>query len=690
MKSVMQKFVEERFGPPPPAETWWDSRPAMEGRRRAYSCMDPMQTVWDFEFRSLGPPSPEEEYWEAEDEEVQAEDYHDLEEPADLAQLPHNMWLSEPEKIRVNFKRAKAAAAKLGLDRSPYFPRTAGEYAGLKADMLEAKAARLRFRIQELERKKDIRQNAQWETIWVLGPAGQIQEKRVLIYSGLLDLSLPTAELDTTGINTSRCDSHFDPNAVGINKSEIWVQDSHIPGQLPTIYEGNVWTPPLYFPGPATHIAVGVDPAGIALFDTNHFSEYTGYTLYYVPEPALSSLQNENWGNIYDNLSDSYFTPSLHPVWLQDELSGSAADHGVDLHGWQELETNGVDNDEDSDSDASSTSSFTPSDYRFAPFRPLYRQPNGDITTARHPNKGKGKDKRKSKLTASSSAPTETEIPFPPALTPLEETLLARTTYRDGLSPVLARPNPFNATGTAQPECDWPTYAEYTADGDGRIRRRASDALLASTLLQDDPAATTTTTNNLVALPDPAPAIAPPTRRGAALPLPPAKITRRFLPIPRLRDVVDPRLPRDTATTTTTIPGVGGPIPWEHRAPAGERWDLHSGRRLREAWRRSSRRSSRASCSGFGCGCGSGNGNGRVWAGQEGGGEDEEEEEVGWDTLEDEVEAQGLGWLIPGVRMAWALVGHDEGVAARGRVREGVREMVAQVDEVMRAYAGPY
>jgi hypothetical protein len=31
MKSVMQKFVEERFGPPPPAETWWDSRPAMEG-----------------------------------------------------------------------------------------------------------------------------------------------------------------------------------------------------------------------------------------------------------------------------------------------------------------------------------------------------------------------------------------------------------------------------------------------------------------------------------------------------------------------------------------------------------------------------------------------------------------------------------------------------------------------------------
>jgi hypothetical protein len=58
------------------------------------------------------------------------------------------------------------------------------EYAGLKADGLEAKAARLRGRVEERERVLRARGNARWKAIVVVGPSGQIEERLFPVYFG--------------------------------------------------------------------------------------------------------------------------------------------------------------------------------------------------------------------------------------------------------------------------------------------------------------------------------------------------------------------------------------------------------------------------------------------------------------------------------------------------------------------------
>jgi hypothetical protein len=64
----------------------------------------------------------------------------------------------------------------------------------------------------------------------------------------------------------------------------------------------------------------------------------------------------------------------------------------------------------------------------------------------------------------------------------------------------------------------------------------------------------------------------------------------RFLPVPRLRNTIDPRLglTDEQVECLVRAHGVGsggGVLPWEVRVMAGERWDLHAARRLWEVWR---------------------------------------------------------------------------------------------------------
>lgn len=96
-----------------------------------------------------------------------------------MVQPSASLWLSEEEKVRVAFKRAKSAAAKMGLDRSPFFPRTAAEYAGLKAEMLEDKADRLRTRIREMEGRPKAKETRQRQAVALLESSGQIEEEQI-------------------------------------------------------------------------------------------------------------------------------------------------------------------------------------------------------------------------------------------------------------------------------------------------------------------------------------------------------------------------------------------------------------------------------------------------------------------------------------------------------------------------------
>ncbi|KAL2160410.1 hypothetical protein VTH06DRAFT_1583, partial [Thermothelomyces fergusii] len=95
-----------------------------------------------------------------------------------------SVWLSDEERVRIAFRRARAGAEKIGLDRSPFFPRTAAEYVGLKADMLAARAARLRAKVRERERVLRARTAGRWKRLSVVGRSGEIEEVMVPVYFG--------------------------------------------------------------------------------------------------------------------------------------------------------------------------------------------------------------------------------------------------------------------------------------------------------------------------------------------------------------------------------------------------------------------------------------------------------------------------------------------------------------------------
>ncbi|ROW00551.1 hypothetical protein VSDG_03234 [Cytospora chrysosperma] len=61
------------------------------------------------------------------------------------------IWVSEEERLRINFARMQENAHHTSLDRSPFFPQTPSEYAALLAEKKAAEAKRIRKRIQHSE-----------------------------------------------------------------------------------------------------------------------------------------------------------------------------------------------------------------------------------------------------------------------------------------------------------------------------------------------------------------------------------------------------------------------------------------------------------------------------------------------------------------------------------------------------------
>lgn len=92
------------------------------------------------------------------------------------------VWLSDEERLRTVFKRIRNKAQKMGIDRSPFFPKTTAEYAGLRADIAEAAASDLRSRIEEREKRLRGRKQAHWKTIYVVGSSGRIEARLIPVY----------------------------------------------------------------------------------------------------------------------------------------------------------------------------------------------------------------------------------------------------------------------------------------------------------------------------------------------------------------------------------------------------------------------------------------------------------------------------------------------------------------------------
>ncbi|ROV97102.1 hypothetical protein VMCG_07459 [Cytospora schulzeri] len=61
------------------------------------------------------------------------------------------IWVSEEERLRINFARMQEKAYHSSLDKSPFLPQTASEYAALLAEKKAAEAKRIRKRIQHSE-----------------------------------------------------------------------------------------------------------------------------------------------------------------------------------------------------------------------------------------------------------------------------------------------------------------------------------------------------------------------------------------------------------------------------------------------------------------------------------------------------------------------------------------------------------
>jgi hypothetical protein len=244
----------------------------------------------------------------------------------------------------------------------------------------------------------------------------------------------------------------------------------------------------------------------------------------------------------------------------------------------------------------SSASTFTPSDY--------------------HPRKLAS---NKLKLNLHSS------LPFSPFIKPTLATL--PLTHIDGHTAVLARPNNPFTPSHHPPECDWPTTAELTSEGDSRIKRTDFVPVYDADPVFPDPYSMPYISPLQAPFGDlsmsmsgpgmmaPAPTLAPGPAPGVGQGQPAGNLGR-YLPVPRLKNTVDPRLGLTQNEVDSLVRAHGG-LPWEVRVMVGERWDLHAQRRIWEVWRARF-----------------------------------EDEEEGWDRLEEE---GGVG-----VKMARGMVGWEE------------------------------
>lgn len=154
---------------------------------------------------------------EAHDEETY--DAYDQDDP----RLPHSskhVWLSEEEKVRVAFNRVRTSAAKVDLDRSPFFPRTPADYVGLKADMVEARAARLKNKVAEKEMLLQGLRNPRWKAVLVVGPFGQIEEKLLPVYYDSQEDRSPDPSAQPSSKSAQKNDVNHTSNSAGPHSRE--------------------------------------------------------------------------------------------------------------------------------------------------------------------------------------------------------------------------------------------------------------------------------------------------------------------------------------------------------------------------------------------------------------------------------------------------------------------------------------
>ncbi|KAK4241390.1 hypothetical protein C8A03DRAFT_30486 [Achaetomium macrosporum] len=603
----------------------------------------------------------EEEDW-ADSGDVCGDDGDDDEEgSSDLSRPSRNVWLSDAEKMRVAFKRLRKNAEKTGLDRSPFLPTTAAEYVGLRADMVEAEAARLRAKTEERERELRAQQNAQWRTVFVVGAAGRIESKIVPVYYSAAEAS----RSDTLARPYWAQGPYFlDPATAYVYPVTPWAYPSFTPSfPISSQNTAAAWGQPFCLPAQATN-ALGYAPPGFTLPPSSHLIQprrissiplLRGLASHATSRKGKAEEQTEGthnkrnfrWLHDDDDNDDSdvsSFTPSEYRPGRQSINSPYTGEDTSD-----DLETDKYLSDSE-DEAALSDSSFTPSPYRIKPNK-----------------KGKGSSSSKSKANYlegnldNNYRHQNTTIPIPPParLIPLATLPLS---YRDGLSPILCLPNPFNPSTGVDPECDWPSYAEYTSEGDARVKQRCPKITITVT-------SPTGTTVELAQGPGPEPGHAQQKEHSLG----------RFLPVPRLRAAIDPRLGLTPDEVASLVACESNSIPWEMRAMVPERWDFHRERRVSEAWGRGFARA-------------------RAWG--------------GWGFWEKVEEEQSE---LAGLRMVKELVGdHDvdgdgegdqeeeeEGEengeedrpgsgSCEGRVEEVVGELLDELQEVLRQYGGAY
>ncbi|KAK3304361.1 uncharacterized protein B0T15DRAFT_494826 [Chaetomium strumarium] len=631
-----------------------------------------------------------------------------------LFQPTRTVWLSETEKMRVALKRLLRTAEKRGFGRSPFLPTTAAEYVGLRADMVDAKAARLRAKIEERERELHAQEHAQWKTVLVVGAGGQIETKLVPVYYSAPEQGRP----DSPGALAQPCwhpVPYFPhPAPVYVFPATPWPYSPSL--SMPSFPTSTLNPAAAAWSQPSCFAAQGADapdqvPRGFTLGPSllpaqprrissipllRRLASHATLRRGIVQEQAEGTDTDRNfqWFCDDDESSDAgSFTPSDYQPGNQSanrECRGE--DTSDDLQSDDYLadnEHNAFPTDNE-DRPAWSDSSFTPTLYRTKPNK-KGKDDGGSSNNSSSSDRASPPEGNLNNKNANDNHNPAVLIPPPARRLPLATLPLS---YSDGLSPVLARPNPFNPSAALSPECDWPSYAEYTSEGDARVRQRTPKVKV--TITVTSPGRTTTTAE--LAQGPVCPRRQPRGGGGGGGHCHQPRnslhdgetLLGRFLPVPRLRAAIDPRLglAPDEVASYVAREGSGGRIPWEVRAMVPDRWDFHRERRVSDAWDR-------------------GYAGARAWGGS-----------PFWDMVEEE-----HGGELAGLRIVRELLGDDtytyhddedgEGQgpgrawwgeeeeeeeeqdssgagSCEERVEEVVGELLEEVQEVLRQYGGAY
>ncbi|KAK3293205.1 uncharacterized protein B0H64DRAFT_465302, partial [Chaetomium fimeti] len=322
----------------------------------------------------------EEGYWEEvghedEDEGVDAESGgQDSEQGVSgMSQGSQHVWLSNEERLRVAYKRARTSAEKVDLDRSPFFPRTAAEYAGLKAGILEARAARLRAKVAEKEMALRARETAQWKRVVVVGRSGEAEERVIPVYYGGSPKEGRAAAPSRAKHSQMGADMG---SAVQGGAASSTNMESHWGGFVTTTVNAtDHWAQTLRFAFPATLDGVSLKERHLTPYEPIPLQAPFPYTNQIWPDPQVN-------GNV-----DRLTVPVLHPhhetghqrtrsVTMLREVAAHAAIRHGNVHGETQGRTDGTYHKQSwlGDDDYDSDSSFTPSEYR-----PRYGMEKGEV-----------------------------------------------------------------------------------------------------------------------------------------------------------------------------------------------------------------------------------------------------------------------------------------------------------------------